>query len=130
MNIHYSFERPLATQEVQRLLKQTSWASHRDIPGIEKMLANSFLTLGAWDDDRLIGFARVLSDGVYRALVDDIVVDESCRGKGIGTEIMKHLLARLEQVEEVFLRTGKGMVPFYERFGFALSRGTTMDRGR
>jgi hypothetical protein len=82
MNINYSFERPLAPQDVQRLLKQTSWASHRDIPGIEKMLENSFLTIGVWDDDRLIlrrlrSFARVLSDGVYRALIDDVVVDES-----------------------------------------------------
>ena len=77
MNINYSFERPLAPQDVQRLLKQTGWASNRDISGIEKMLANSFLTIGVWDDDRLIGFARVFSDGVYRALIDDVVVDES-----------------------------------------------------
>jgi len=127
MNINYSFERPLVPQDVQQLLKQTGWASARDIPGIEKMLANSFLTVGVWDDDRLIGFARVLSDGVYRALIDDVVVDESYRGKGIGTEMMKHLLSRLEQVEEIFLRTGKEMVPFYERLGFALNRGAMMD---
>ena len=127
MTINYSFERPLVPQDVQRLLKQTSWASHRETPGIEKMLKNSFLTLGVWDDDRLIGFARVLSDGAYRALIDDVVVDESYRGKGIGTEIMKHLLSRLKQVEEVFLRTGKEMVPFYEGLGFTVSRGTTMD---
>ena len=127
MNINYSFERPLVPQDVQQLLKQTGWASARDIPGIEKMLANSFLTVGVWDDDRLIGFARVLSDGVYRALIDDVVVDESYRGKGIGTEMMKHLLSRLEQVEEVFLRTGKEMIPFYERLGFTLNRGAMMD---
>ena len=127
MNINYSFERSLTPQDVQRLLKQTGWASKRDISGIENMLENSFLTIGAWDNDCLIGFARVLSDGVYRALIDDIVVDESYRRKGIGTEIMKHLLSRLKQVEEVFLRTGKEMIPFYERFGFSLNRGTTMD---
>ncbi|HIE28049.1 TPA: N-acetyltransferase [Candidatus Poribacteria bacterium] len=127
MNINYSFERPLAPQDVRRLLKQTGWAGKRDISGIETMLENSFLTIGAWDDERLIGFARVLSDGVYRALIDDLVVDESYRGKGIGTEIMKHLLARLEQVEEIFLRTGKEMILFYERLGFTLNRGTTMD---
>ncbi|MFQ6039663.1 MAG: GNAT family N-acetyltransferase [Candidatus Poribacteria bacterium] len=127
MNINYSFERPLAPQDVQRLLKQTNWADERDIPGIETMMENSFLTIGAWDDDRLIGFARVLSDGVYRALIDDVVVDELYRGKGIGTEIIKHLLSRLGQVEEIFLRTEKEMVSFYERLGFTLSRGTTMD---
>ena len=127
MNINYSFERPLELQDVQRLLKQTGWASNRDIPGIEKMLANSFLTIGVWDDNRLIGFTRVLGDGIYRALIDDVVVDESYRGKGIGTEMMKILLARLEQIEEVFLRTGKEMVPFYERLGFTLNRGAMMD---
>jgi len=127
MNISYSFERPLASEDVQRLLKQTSWANDRDISGINNMLENSFLTLGVWDNDRLIGFARVLNDGVYRALIDDVVVDESYRRKGIGTQIMKHLLARLEHVEEVFLRTGEEMIPFYERFGFAASSGVTMD---
>jgi GNAT superfamily N-acetyltransferase len=127
MNLNYSFDRPLVSQDVQRLLQQTGWASNRDIAGIERMLVTSFLTIGVWDDDRLIGFARVLSDGVYRALIDDIVVDKPYRSKGIGTEIMKHLLARLAPVEEIFLRTGKEMIPFYERLGFALNRGTTMD---
>ncbi len=127
MNINYFFDRPLTPQDVQRLLKQTGWANNRDILGIEKMLENSFLTLGVWDYNRLVGFARVLSDGIYRALIDDVVVDESYRGKGIGTQVMKHLLSRLEQVEEVFLRTGKEMVPFYERFGFTKSEGITLD---
>jgi len=127
MNINYSFKQPLEPKEVQRLLKQTGWANRRNISGIEQMLENSFLTIGAWDDDRLIGFARVLGDGLYRALIDDVVVDESYRGKGIGTEIMKRLISRLDKVEEVFLRTGTEMIPFYEMLGFTLNRGAMMD---
>ena len=47
------------------------------------MLKNS-KGIGVWEENELVGFARVVSDGVFRAYIEDVVVHESVRNKGIG----------------------------------------------
>ena len=82
---------------------------------------------GAWEGDRLVGFARVITDGIYQALIDDVVVKESKRGTGIGSELMRQLVERLTEVEEVFLHCGEQVVSFYERHRFERSYGVVMN---
>ncbi len=124
---HLSFDDPIDPCELAVLYGQTSWAVDRKPGEIQKMLDGSYLRLGVWEDGRLIGFGRVVSDGVYRALFDDIIVDESRRGRGIGRLIMERLLSRTSHIEGCFLGTGPHMEGFYEQFGFARSDGFHMD---
>lgn len=125
--VTYSFNRQIEPEQLQSLLRQTGWANQRSIDEIKTMLEGTPLTLGAWEDDRLIGFVRVITDGIYRALIDDVVVEESKRGAGIGSELMQQVIERLMEVEEVFLRCGERVVPFYERHHFERSDGVIMD---
>lgn len=46
------------------------------------MLKNS-IAIGVWEENELVGFARVVSDGIFRAYIEDVVVHESVRNKGI-----------------------------------------------
>lgn len=125
--VNYSFDRQIEPDQLLALLRQTGWANQRSIEGVQKMLEGTPLTLGAWEGDRLVGFVRVLTDGIYRALIDDVVVEESKRSTGIGSELMRRLIEELAEVEEVFLRCGERVVPFYERHRFERSNGVMMD---
>ena len=127
--VDYSFELPIEPEQLQILFRQTGWAENRSIEGIRTMLEGTAIVLGAWEDDRLIGFARTITDGSYRGLIDDVVVEESRRGQGIGTELMQRLLKRLTEigVEEIFLRCGREEVTFYQRHGFKKTKGIMMD---
>ena len=125
--VDYSFDREIGLEQLQDLLRQTGWANQRSVEGIQTMLDGTPLTLGAWEGDRLVGFVRVITDGIYRALIDDVVVEESKRGTGIGSELMQRITERLAEVEEVFLRCGEQVVPFYERHGYERSNGVIMD---
>ena len=62
-------------------------------------------------------------------MIDDVVVEESRRGRGIGSELMQRLIKRLREmeIEEVFLRCGGDVVPFYQRHGFEKTHGVVMD---
>ncbi len=74
--------------------------------------------LTAWLGGRCVGLVRVLSDGVYRALVEDVVVHPDHRGAGYGRRLMAAALAhpQVRDVEVVFLFGG---VPgFYASLGF------------
>ena len=130
--IDYSFDRPISAAQLQPLLQQTSWAKGRSIDGIQTMLEGTAIVLGTWEDDRLIGFARAITDSTYRALIDNVVIDTPKRGQGIGSSLMHQLVKRLTEmeIEEVFLRCEDQVVPFYQRHGFETSDGITMDLGQ
>ena len=117
MPIICSFDRPLPLADVQRLLAQTDWAAQRTPADLQTMLAGS-VCAGAWQDDRLVGFARAITDGVYRALLEDVVVDESLRGQGIGRALVETLLERLAPVQQILLVCGDHLIPYYGQFGF------------
>ena len=61
--VDYSFDRQIELEQLQNLLRQTGWANQRSIEGVQKMLEGTPLTLGAWEGDSLVGFARVITDG-------------------------------------------------------------------
>jgi GNAT superfamily N-acetyltransferase len=130
MTLNYSFDRPIEPEQLQPLFRQTGWARNRNIEGIKKMLQATPIMIGAWDGDHLIGYARAITDGIYRALIDDVVVDESKRGQGVGSELMRRLIEHLDSIEEIFLRCGENVVLFYERHNFERSGAVVMDLKR
>jgi GNAT superfamily N-acetyltransferase len=119
--LEFSFDRAVPAQALLELMLQTGWGKGRHVNGLETMLAGSSIVLSVWNGDRLVGFARALTDGVYRALIEDVIVDESYRARGIGSEIVRMLIDRLSHVEHVYLFTGESLERYYERFGFTLT---------
>ena len=120
--LDYSFDKPIPVPALQALFRQTSWASNRTDSEVALIIANTPVQLGVWQADRLVGYARALTDGRFRALIDDVVVDEAQRGSGIGSEIMRRLVAHLSRVDEVYLLADDRNAAYYSRLGFVLSQ--------
>ncbi|MEM6431812.1 MAG: GNAT family N-acetyltransferase [Deinococcota bacterium] len=120
-------DRP-SPEHVQRLFKQTDWADTRSLEGIAIMLEHSSLCISMWDGESLIGFARALSDGVYRAYLDDVVIDEAYRGRGLGRQLLEAVSDHLQDIEQISLLCAESRIPFYTKFGFELSDITYMQR--
>jgi len=114
----FSCDRPVSADDLLPLYAQTHWADARDAADVQRMLDATAIKIGVWKSDHLVAFARVLTDGKYRALVDDVVVDESLRKQGIGSEMMRILADQLRDIEEIFLRCDPDMVPYYGRLGY------------
>ncbi len=66
----------------------------------------------AFDNDKLVGIARLLTDGVNEALLLNVAVDEKYRGLGIGKEIVNRLCEQAKGYD-IFLHTHPGAVNFY-----------------
>jgi ribosomal protein S18 acetylase RimI-like enzyme len=124
--IIYSVSKRFLVEDVQRLFKQTTWAANRSNGTVHKMLNGSYLNVGAWDGERLVGYARIVGDGVLRAFIEDVVVDEALRGQGIGTGLMQHTLGLLHDIEGIRLDTDAHNIAFYEKFGFEVAGNTAM----
>jgi N-acetylglutamate synthase-like GNAT family acetyltransferase len=110
------------------LYKQTPWANNRTSSDISLLKNNSDIVVSVYDNTRLIGFGRIITDGKYRGLLDDIIVDEQYRLMGIGRNIVNTLLGNANSIKEVFLNTGKEHQSFYEKMGFKPFTGLTMVR--
>ncbi len=125
-NLEFSFEREIQGEDLHRLMIQSTWGNRRTVTGLGKMLQHSTLKLGVWEGEKLVGFARAFSYGAYRSLIEDVIVDEAYRGKGIGTKIMQLMIEKLSKVDEIYLFCGENRETYYHRFGFSLTPHLSM----
>ncbi len=106
--------------QLQLLLNEHSfWAQGRSRAQLRQMLVGSQVVVSAWSGDRLVGFGRASSDGVFRAVLWDVVVAGDQQGQGIGRHLVEALLGApaLAGVERTYLMTTNG-AGFYQRLGF------------
>lgn len=103
------------------------WASDRRCEDLTIALCNSNPVISAWDGDRLVGFARATSDGIYRATIWDVVVHPDYQGAGLGRKLVQTVLSHphVSKVERVYLMT-TNQQEFYKRIGFDVNATTTM----
>lgn len=109
--------------DLHQLYQTTWWSKGRELADIRRMLAHSDHLFGLCEPttERLVAFARVLSDSVYRALIFDVIVDEAFRGQGLGRQLMDAVVSdpALQGLERLSLICTPEMVPFYEQWGFS-----------
>ena len=99
--------------------ENTSWAKNRNIKDLRNCLANSDAIVSLWSNNSILGFGRALSDGSYRSVLWDIVIDHNHQGKGYGKLIVSSLLEskKIKQSEKVYLMTSN-QKDFYCQNGF------------
>ena len=120
--ITYKEFTPTASQ-FNQLTDSVGWGT-RDESVVEKALANSLYCLGAFDDDKLVGFARIIGDKTIFLYIQDVMVIPEYQGQKVGTGIMEKLIEKINNYKKVnsgirtYLGASAGREDFYKRFGF------------
>ncbi len=115
------------TLQLFTLFEAEWWTNRRTLDETRKMLNHTPFIFGLIERESgvVAGFARVLSDQVFKALIMDVIVHPVHRNRGLGTilldAIRKH--RQLKDVGHFELYCLKDMVPFYERWGFTTDLG-------
>jgi GNAT superfamily N-acetyltransferase len=116
---------------VHRFLSEESyWAKGRDRETVARLIAEATRIVGAYDDGRQVGFARVVSDRVSLAWVGDVYVLAPYRGGGLGETLMRKLI---EESGFAHIRWMLGTMDahtFYARLGFGPPSERIMERPR
>jgi ribosomal protein S18 acetylase RimI-like enzyme len=115
----------LAINQVRKLFDNHSfWAQGRSRGALVRMLLGSCSVVSAWQEGRLVGIGRATSDGVFRAVLWDVVVAEEHQGRGLGRRIVQALLTSppVAASERVYLMTTNSS-GFYEKLGFCGEHG-------
>jgi len=66
---------------------------------------------------QVVGFVTAVTDGVLSAYIPLLEVLPEYQGRGIGSELVRRLLSRLEHLYMVDLLCEADLQPFYERQG-------------
>ena len=106
--------------KLQKLLDNNAfWAQNRTINDLKKCLANSDVIISLWVGEEIVGFGRALTDGIYRGVLWDIVIDQNYQGKGLGKLIIKNLLSskKIKNTKKLYLMTTNKKL-FYSQFDF------------
>ena len=106
--------------KLKKLLDNNAfWAKNRKINDLKKCLASSDVIVSLWVDNEIVGFGRALTDGIYRGVLWDIVIDQNHQGKGYGKLIVKNLLSnkKIRNTKKLYLMTTNKKL-FYSQFDF------------
>ncbi len=110
-------------EEFNELYDAVGWGSY-DKEISQRALDNTYYSVSVYDDNKIIGYGRLIGDTICFMYIHDIIVLPKYQGKKIGTRIMNELLKKVYELKKinpdirVYLGASKGKEPFYEHFGF------------
>ena len=97
-------------------LVEDNWDNGRSAEALRRSFEQSQHVAFARDGDRVIGMARLLSDGVCNAYAVDVWTHSAYRRQGIASKLMRLLIDAVPG-QHVGLQTDDGQA-FYESLGF------------
>ena len=122
MKIKY-IERTPTPIEFNMLTKSVGWGI-RENNIVEEALNNTLYSLCVYDNDKLIGYGRIIEDKTIFLYIQDIMVIPEYQSQKIGTGIMNKLIEKVNEYKKInpnirtYLGASKGKESFYEQFGF------------
>lgn len=107
-------------EEILSLYTSVGWENYTRNPQmLERAYENSFLKIAAFEGKQLIGMVRVVGDGASVILIRDLLVHPEYQRKGIGSQLMRAVLERCEDVYQIELMTDntEKTILFYQSLG-------------
>lgn len=103
---------------IHGFLTKCYWAEGIPRDVVRRSIENA-LCFAVFEDDRQVGFARVISDYATYAYVGDVFILESHRGRGLGKQLMRAIMThpRLQNLRRWSLVT-QDAHELYQQFGF------------
>ena len=126
--ITYSDSNIFTPAELERLFLSVDWYSGRFPEKLAAAFRNSSYVVSAWENGTLVGIMRALSDGVWQATIDCLLVDRDHQRRGIGSELVRRMKERLGGLLYIAVAPEEAKnCSFYEKHGFQIvENGATM----
>jgi N-acetylglutamate synthase-like GNAT family acetyltransferase len=117
--IEYRHNYPLDPAEVVRVFNASGITrTTGDLARIARMFATPSLVISAWQNGRLVGVSRSLTDYSYCCYLSDLAVDKALQGQGVGKELIKRTQAVIGDEVSLILLSAPGAMSYYPAVGF------------
>lgn len=102
------------------------WPNPPTAQTLIKVMRSSYRGIWALDGRRVVGYINAISDGVLTAFIPWLEVLPEYQGQGIGSELVRRMVAELGDMYSIDLLCDNDLVEFYERQGFFGSTGAAL----
>lgn len=106
----------------------TGWPNPPDpATHLQVLLGSDHVALAVLEaDQRVIGFATAISDGVLAAYIPLLEVVPEYRGRGIGSDLIRELLDDIGDLYMIDAMVDPDLQPFYRHLGLRPSTGVAL----
>jgi predicted N-acetyltransferase YhbS len=119
MEIIYKLDITPATEAIIDLYKSSGInRPTTDKERIAKMYANSNLIVTAWDNDKLVGISRSLTDFCYCCYLSDLAVREDYKNTGIGKKLIALTKEKIGEQAMLLLLSAPTAMDYYPKVNF------------
>ncbi len=119
-NLHFSIDKNKLDVAFihQYLSTKTYWAKGRSIETVKTSIENS-MCIGAYEESKQVGFARVVTDYSVFAWIMDVFIIEEFRNQGLGKKLMEFIFSqpKLKNIQRWGLTTTDAH-ELYKKYGF------------
>jgi len=121
LTITYRDDASPSREDLVSLYDSVGWSAYTDDPErLSRAVSASLRVVTAWDDEQLVGLARVVGDGLTIVYLQDILVAPRLQRAGLGRELVARVLEPFHDVRQKVLLTDDepGQLAFYACLGF------------
>lgn len=110
-------------QEFNYLYDSVGWGAY-DESITRQILKRNIYSVSIYDYNKIIGYGRIIGDGLAFIYIQDVMVVPKYQSKKVGTKIMNELLKEVDEIKKinpnvrVYLGASLNKEKFYEKFGF------------
>lgn len=120
MEITYKDSKDIKPEDISRVFMTSGIKRpYQDLDRLERMLQNSDIVITAWQDEKMIGIARALTDYSYCCYLSDLAVDLDYQKCGIGQKLINMVREKIGEESSLVLLSAPGAVNYYPKVGFA-----------
>jgi len=109
---------PAAEQVIELYRKSGLPRPIDDKDRMQTMLKNSTLVLTAWDEEKLVGVCRCLTDWVWCTYLSDLAVDPDYKKSGIGRKLIDITRKEVGELTMIVLLSVPDAFEYYPKVGF------------
>ena len=126
MSIEYKINTPVSVDQFIDLLRDSTLGERRPIDDrecMEGMISNSNLVVTAWNEKKLVGIARSMTDFHYSCYLSDLAVSKQYQKSGIGKKLQIITQEQLGPRCKLILVAAPTANSYYEHIGFVNNQG-------
>jgi ribosomal protein S18 acetylase RimI-like enzyme len=106
MAITYVAQPKIALEDFIEILEKSTLGLRRplaDLEAMQLMFDYGNVYVAAFDGDKLVGLARVMTDFVYTSYLSDLAIDEAYQHQGIGKQLIKEVKNFIPRAKVILL---------------------------
>ncbi|GAB6073537.1 GNAT family N-acetyltransferase [Nautilia lithotrophica] len=119
--IEYKINPEISVHNFIDILNRSGLGERRPVDNIEVitgMIKNAVIIVTAYDNDKIVGIARAVTDFHYCCYLSDLAVDKEYQHRGIGKTLISKLKNSLHKNCKIILLSAPTATEYYPKIGF------------